>query len=68
MPWFRRRKPCASAETIARLRVAEQDLELQKRKFEHEQRHKSELEGALARNHLAQLMLEALSTPRGEAA
>lgn len=62
----RRKPPKPSKITEERLTRAEQELEEQKRKHEEAIRTKHALEEALAQNHIAQLMYEALSVRRGD--
>lgn len=53
-----------SRTTRERLDRAARDLEHQKKKHEEEMKTRQELEAALAQNHLAQLMYDALAERR----
>lgn len=62
---FTRRKAAPNRETRERLDRARRELEEQKRKHAEAERTKAALQVALAENHIAQLMFEALSAKRG---
>ena len=63
---FTRRRPKPSKTTEERLKRARRDFEEQKRKHEEAVRQQQALQKALAQNHIAELMYEALSARRGE--
>lgn len=65
MGLFRKRKPKPSKHTEERLELARRQYEEQQRKHEEALRTKRQLEQALAQNHIAELMYEALSERRG---
>jgi hypothetical protein len=62
---FTRRKPAPSPQTEARLERARREYEEQKRKHAEAKKTKQSLQEALAENHIAELMFEALSAKRG---
>lgn len=61
---FKKRKPKPSSATMERLDSAKAEHDEQVRKYNEALATKRKLEQALARNHIAQLMLEALSAER----
>lgn len=62
---FTRRKLTPSKTTRARLARARREYEEQKKKHEEAVQMTEALQKALAENHIAQLMFEALSARRG---
>lgn len=62
---FRKRRPKPSKLTEERLAAARKEYEEQKRKHDEALKTKASLEKALAENHIAELMFEALSARRG---